>query len=343
MRADFVANASHELRTPLAALSGFIETLQGQARDDPAARERFPVDHAGAGDAHGAADRRSAVALAHRAQRPSAARQAGRSSRHHPPGGGRLADAGARPRGGGHASTTSADQVDVLGDRDELLRVFENLIENALKYAASGKRVDISLTADSVAERGARRGPRLWPGHRARASAAIDRALLPRRCRRQPGAGRNRAWPRAGQAHPQPPRRAADDRERLTGRGRRSPPIYRSRMGCQAKPELQNWSKSDPPDCSNSLASSSSGPMHLIPAPHFLFCGRGFPYFPRFVKGEGGGAPRGALCRDPTFRWARAWRQRARLSALHLRHLQKRLSDRLISSGPRFLTRHLRL
>ena len=41
MRADFVANASHELRTPLAALSGFIETLQGSARDDTAARERF--------------------------------------------------------------------------------------------------------------------------------------------------------------------------------------------------------------------------------------------------------------------------------------------------------------
>ena len=41
MRADFVANASHELRTPLAALSGFIETLQGPARDDEEAREKF--------------------------------------------------------------------------------------------------------------------------------------------------------------------------------------------------------------------------------------------------------------------------------------------------------------
>ena len=41
MRVDFVANASHELRTPLASLSGFIDTLQGPARDDPAARERF--------------------------------------------------------------------------------------------------------------------------------------------------------------------------------------------------------------------------------------------------------------------------------------------------------------
>ena len=28
-------------RVPLAALTGFIETLQGPARDDPAARERF--------------------------------------------------------------------------------------------------------------------------------------------------------------------------------------------------------------------------------------------------------------------------------------------------------------
>ena len=41
MRADFVANASHELRTPLAALTGFIETMQGPARDDAAARDRF--------------------------------------------------------------------------------------------------------------------------------------------------------------------------------------------------------------------------------------------------------------------------------------------------------------
>ena len=32
----------------------------------------------------------------------------------------------------------------VRGDRDELIRVFENLIENALKYGASGKRVQVS-------------------------------------------------------------------------------------------------------------------------------------------------------------------------------------------------------
>ena len=41
MRVDFVANASHELRTPLAGLLGFVETLQGPARDDASAREKF--------------------------------------------------------------------------------------------------------------------------------------------------------------------------------------------------------------------------------------------------------------------------------------------------------------
>jgi len=34
----------------------------------------------------------------------------------------------------------------VRGDRDELTRVFENLVENALKYGASGRRVELTLT-----------------------------------------------------------------------------------------------------------------------------------------------------------------------------------------------------
>ncbi len=40
---DFFANASHELKTPLSIISGFIETLQGPAKDDEVAREKFLV------------------------------------------------------------------------------------------------------------------------------------------------------------------------------------------------------------------------------------------------------------------------------------------------------------
>ncbi len=41
IRADFVANVSHELRSPLTSLMGFIETLQGPAKDDPKRRDAF--------------------------------------------------------------------------------------------------------------------------------------------------------------------------------------------------------------------------------------------------------------------------------------------------------------
>ena len=41
MQSDFVANASHELRTPLSVISGFIETLQTTAKNDPDAATMF--------------------------------------------------------------------------------------------------------------------------------------------------------------------------------------------------------------------------------------------------------------------------------------------------------------
>ena len=98
MRADFIANASHELRTPLASLSGFIDTLLGSARDDAEARAPLPRHHEDAGEPDGAADRRPALALARRAHRAHASRDAGRSSADRSAGGGRPADAGAGPQ-----------------------------------------------------------------------------------------------------------------------------------------------------------------------------------------------------------------------------------------------------
>jgi two-component system, OmpR family, phosphate regulon sensor histidine kinase PhoR len=150
MRADFVANASHELRTPLASLLGFVETLMGPAREDSQARTKF------------------LIIMREQAQRMS-----------------RLVDdllslsrieqnLHLRPQEPVDLTAVLSHIVDTLGplarenqvilkldapgpvvvtgDRDELMRVAENLVENAIKYGASypanlDKSVDISVLA----------------------------------------------------------------------------------------------------------------------------------------------------------------------------------------------------
>jgi len=148
MRADFIANASHELRTPLATISGFIETLRGPARDDPAARERFlGIMHSqtlrmarliddllslsriemtpfvGTGET---VDLKTVVGSVIDALNPLAT------------------ELGVTIR-----TDFTADAVMVPGSRDQLFQVFENLIENGCKYGQSGGRVDISLAIAS--------------------------------------------------------------------------------------------------------------------------------------------------------------------------------------------------
>ncbi|HLP68012.1 MAG TPA: phosphate regulon sensor histidine kinase PhoR [Rhizobium sp.] len=144
MRSDFVANASHELRTPLASLRGFIETLQGPARGDPKAQERFlaiMLDQATRMSrlvddllslsrlelkAHIAPDQTVDLVpvLGHvRDSLAPLAADLGVDIRLHLPEG----------------------KVEVLGDRDELVQVFENLVENGCKYGQEGKVVDVYL------------------------------------------------------------------------------------------------------------------------------------------------------------------------------------------------------
>ena len=137
LRVDFIANASHELRTPLASLVGFIEKLARLGARRREGARPIPRHHARAGAAHGPADRRPAVALAHRAEATPEAES--------------VVDLAQTTRSVVDALTPmakdlgveirlSAEQpVMVAGDRDELLRVAENLIENAIKY---GVRVD---------------------------------------------------------------------------------------------------------------------------------------------------------------------------------------------------------
>ncbi len=148
MRADFVANASHELRTPLAALSGFIETLQGSARDDTKARERFLaiMQEQARRMARLIDDLLSLSRIelnAHR--RPDTPVDLVPILRQVVDGLQTLA----RDRGV-TVNVEAAGALTVPGDRDELVRVFENLVENALKYGATGKRVDIKLALSAA-------------------------------------------------------------------------------------------------------------------------------------------------------------------------------------------------
>jgi two-component system phosphate regulon sensor histidine kinase PhoR len=171
MRADFVANASHELRTPLAALSGFIDTLQGPARDDPAARKRFlPIMQAQATRMARLIDdllSLSRIELnAHR--RPDTRLDVVPLVRQVADGLQTLA----RDRDVSIRIDAPAQPQLVLGDRDELIRVFENLIENALKYGAAGKRVEIDVAPIDLPEGGRElrvavrdHGPGIAPEH----------------------------------------------------------------------------------------------------------------------------------------------------------------------------------
>ncbi len=140
MRSDFVANVSHELRTPLTALQGFIETLQGPAREDAPARARF-------------------LAIMER--------EAERMNRLI---GDLLSlsrleeDEGQRPRGEVDLAGLICEQIAALepraqkrgvhmrleglerrlivpGDADQLRQVFANLLENAIKYGREGGEV----------------------------------------------------------------------------------------------------------------------------------------------------------------------------------------------------------
>ncbi len=157
MRMNFIASASHELRTPLASLLGFIETLQGAAKDDPEAREQF-LEIMGAQarrmqrllddllslsriemEAHAVPeDIVDMNALAERAVETM-----------------RLQ---ARERKVKLTLILDAEQAMVRGNADQLEQVAQNLISNAITYGGDGGEVRIRvrpLPADK------RHGPRV--------------------------------------------------------------------------------------------------------------------------------------------------------------------------------------
>lgn len=151
MRRDFVANVSHELKTPLTAMIGFIETLQGAASEDPAARARF------LGIMGAEAERMNRLVAdllsLSRVESDERVRPTQTVSVS------QLVDSTLR------ALRPLADKTDVtldlrlseppedlalqstvIGDGDQLQQVFTNLIENAIKYGGTGGEVIVAVT-----------------------------------------------------------------------------------------------------------------------------------------------------------------------------------------------------
>ncbi|MCH7538953.1 MAG: PAS domain-containing protein [Proteobacteria bacterium] len=145
MRADFIANASHELRTPLSTLIGYIETLSGTASEDAEARQRF------LGIMHDQASRMSGLV--------DDLLSLSRIELHeHSPPDGRVdlatvlkdvADTlalDARAKGMTIALDLPPAAPAVVGDGEELIQVFQNLVDNAIKYGRPNSTVTAKVT-----------------------------------------------------------------------------------------------------------------------------------------------------------------------------------------------------
>jgi len=144
MRVDFVANVSHELRTPLASILGFVETLQGPARDDPKAMMRFlkiMQDEAS----------RMTRLIEDLLSLSHIEREA-----HIPPSEEislvkiiesvvETLNFQMKRRDMTVKLNSELDDCMVIGDRDQLTQVFQNLIDNAVKYGAPETEIAIHL------------------------------------------------------------------------------------------------------------------------------------------------------------------------------------------------------
>ncbi len=141
---DFVANVSHELRTPLTAVLGIVETLLTTAKDDPAATAYFlPL-------LQGQTRRMTKLvngllALATGEKRRNIAPKTKLD----------LSLVAREALAGIQISNPSRQIIDelpatpqwVMGDHDDLVRVVQNLLENALKYGHSYTPVVLSESA----------------------------------------------------------------------------------------------------------------------------------------------------------------------------------------------------
>ena len=144
IRREFVANVSHELKTPLTALLGFIETLQGPAKNDAKAQERFLGIMAAEANRMNrlVGDLLSLSRVEEDARmRPSESLDICEILSAVV----RNLDEVAKSRGHEIVLHQPSSPVILPADRDQLMQVFINLIENAVKYGGRDGQVTISV------------------------------------------------------------------------------------------------------------------------------------------------------------------------------------------------------
>ncbi|MDQ7777683.1 ATP-binding protein [Paracoccus aminovorans] len=176
MRRDFVANVSHELRTPLTALMGFIETLRGPARNDEAARTRFlDIMEREAGRMNRLVADLLSLSRVEQDERRRPAQSLDLAALL------RGVVATLNPAAGAAGVrlelTGAAGKAMIPGDADQLVQVFHNLVENALKYGAGGGVVTVTL--EHLGHEPVLRGP-AWSVSVVDRGEGIDQQHLPR-------------------------------------------------------------------------------------------------------------------------------------------------------------------
>ncbi len=139
MRRDFVANVSHELRTPLTSISGYVETLLEESLDLPEhAREFMGIILKNARRVNRLTEDLLALAQVESGEHKPRVQPVRASA---------LVEdaieslAGMVTESGVSLEAGEATDTLVLADVDAMTQVFGNLIENALKYGASGRRI----------------------------------------------------------------------------------------------------------------------------------------------------------------------------------------------------------
>jgi two-component system, OmpR family, phosphate regulon sensor histidine kinase PhoR len=167
LRVDFLANASHELKTPLASLIGFIETLQGPAKDDTEARERFlAIMHAQASRMSRLVQDLLSLARIEFSEHVVPTGEADMAALT------RQAIDQLQPRAAERRVKLLLKPIrqkipPITGEADQLMQVLQNLIENAIKYTHEDTPVEVSLRRESEAIRLTIRdhGPGIAPEH----------------------------------------------------------------------------------------------------------------------------------------------------------------------------------